>query len=202
MMDVVFKLKTVLLKFLDFDQFFARRLVRSLNPTNQQLHELEMGVFFFCWRQRDLALGLPWHCALMEQTESEYSHARYFSSVPLPAVGTFIGRDLPYSDWSGKQLNPGGHAIAKLFFGGTNPKDYSWGDRLAFMLVLELFQSQFYLELSQLRGDDHLAAIALCEATHALALQPFVVVEDAIAWRFKMLWVLVLLWLRPSLVDK
>jgi hypothetical protein len=201
-MDVALKLKRVLLRFLDFDQFFARRLVRSLNPSDEQLYELEMGVFFFLHRQSLLSVGLPWHSVLVEQKDSEYGHARYFSKAPLPEVASFASKELPYSDWNGKQLNPGGHAIAKLFFGFIDPKDYGWGDRLAFMYVLEAFQSEFYMELAVVRGDYQLVRIALSESTHAGFLKSFILVEYAIAWRFKMLLVLIALWLRPSLVNK
>jgi hypothetical protein len=202
MTGVALAWKRVLLKCLDFDRFFAWWLAKSLNPTNEQLYKLEMGVFFFCWRTKDEAVGLPWREALEDQSASEYTHAQFFSDVPLPDYSYFEGRELEYSNWRGVQLNLGGSAIAKMFFGDISPKYFSWGDKLAFMLVLECFQSEFYLHLSENRGDSSLGSIAIAEGMHALNLQPFVKIDDAIAWRWRLLKVLMLLALRPSLANK
>jgi hypothetical protein len=202
MMDVVSLLKKGLLKSLDFDWLFSWVLARSLNPTDEQLYELEMGVFFFCWRQRDLARGLPWESAIAEQTKIEYAHAQMFALTSLPKFEKLLGRELLHSNWNGKQLNlNGSSAIAKLFF-KQPPNKYSWENKLAFMWILEKFQVAFYQALVCRRGDLRFAVIAVQEKNHAIGLQPFVDIDYAIAWRLKLLVALCLLVVRPSLASK
>jgi hypothetical protein len=128
------------------------------------LKKLELGVFFFCWRQSLLAEseGLPIAFYLKQQAMGEYGHAQYFCNLEgvklkLSASDLFDReKKKAYSwgrvDWDTLESYQADglstkYLSTRVFFGNKLASDFDWFDKLAFMAVLESFQSAFYEEM-------------------------------------------------------
>jgi hypothetical protein len=144
------------------------------------LYRLELGVFFFCWRQSVLAEAekLEFAIALKEQAEGEHSHAFFFAqkSGQEFTLGTEYmfsrePRSLNWSIMNGTQVDGISYRFwaARVFFGGRDAASYDWEDKLCYMLILERFQSAFYYRLVDYFDGDaayHLCSIAISEQLH------------------------------------
>ncbi|PHJ69230.1 hypothetical protein VF14_03645 [Nostoc linckia z18] len=164
------------------------------------LKKLEVGVFFFCWRCHREAKAMPFHQArlygdldladiLKEQALSEYGHAQVFcqltgSKLNMSGAGLMSREEKAAFDWgcvnwdsSGESYQADGmstrYLSAKIFFGFRTANSYDWRDRIAFMYVLEEFQSCFYKQLLKFVPGEvqkELVPIADCEEAHAINL--------------------------------
>ncbi|MFN6538110.1 MAG: hypothetical protein RM021_017430 [Nostoc sp. EkiNYC01] len=162
------------------------------------LKKLEVGVFFFCWRSHREAKAMPFYQArlygsladsLKEQAISEYSHAQVFcqltgSKLNMSGAGLMSREEKAAFDWgcvnwdsSGESYQVDGmstrYLSGKIFFGFRTANSYDWCDRLAFMYVLEEFQSLFYKHLLKFVGEEiqqQLSQIAEHEESHAIQL--------------------------------
>ncbi|MBD2771184.1 hypothetical protein [Iningainema tapete] len=156
------------------------------------LKKLEVGVFFFCWRQALQAQAegnSTLNLILKEQAESEYHHAQAFctltgSKLELSADKLFNRESKNAQIWStvnwdaSESFQADGlsrkYYSAKAFFGGHQARDFSWENKLAFMTVLESFQACFYRKLLQflpLKVGRSLLAICNEEANHSITLR-------------------------------
>ncbi|MFN6475374.1 hypothetical protein [Nostoc sp. DedQUE07] len=159
------------------------------------LKKLEVGVFFFCWRSHREAKGLP-TCfygtlakTLKEQALSEYGHAQVFckltgSKLNMSGAGLMSREEKAAFDWgcvdwdtSGESYQADGmstrYLSTKIFFCFRTANSYDWESRLAFMYVLEDFQSLFYKQLLRFVPEEvqlKLAPIAEDELTHAIEI--------------------------------
>lgn len=175
------------------------RIVTLLPNYLLLLKKLEIGVFFFCWRSHREAKTMPFHQArlygdladsLKEQALSEYAHAQVFcqltgSKLNMSGSGLISREEKAAFDWgcvnwdsSGESYQVDGmssrYLSAKIFFGFRTANSYDWCDRLAFMYVLEEFQSDFYKHLLKFAApevQEKLVSIAQDEETHAINLQ-------------------------------
>ncbi len=130
------------------------------------LKRLEMGVFFFCWRQAIAARSegrTDLSEVLKQQAESEYHHAQTFCSISgnklILRVHELFKREISSNsaNWSkvkwdnSEQFSADGlsrkYLSARIFFSDRYAKDFDWEDKLAFMAVLESFQACFYKKL-------------------------------------------------------
>ncbi|MDJ0677598.1 MAG: hypothetical protein QNJ36_19815 [Calothrix sp. MO_167.B42] len=145
------------------------------------LKRLELGVFFFCWRRslEAAAEGKEELAAtLKQQAQEEYSHAQIFgclvnSPCKWPANTFFKSSD---SIKCGSSLDgiSKRYWMAKLLFGFAEASTYSWEDTLAFMAVLESFQSNFYQQLWQFLPPQHkdiIRKITSQELDHSIELR-------------------------------
>ncbi|AUB36159.1 hypothetical protein COO91_02060 [Nostoc flagelliforme CCNUN1] len=171
------------------------RIVTLLPNYLSLLKKLEIGVFFFCWRSHREAKNLPAYYGYLEaklkdQALSEYSHAQVFcqltgSKLNMSGAGLMSREEKTAFDWgcvnwdsSGESYQADGmstrYLSAKVFFCFRTANSYGWCDRLAFMHVLEEFQSLFYKQLLKFVPEElraKLAPIAADELTHATELQ-------------------------------
>lgn len=174
-----------LLGLVDFYLCIPLVFVFSKYDVYKFLYRLELGVFFFCWRQSVLAEaeGLEFAIALREQAEGEHAHAFYFSQMsgeksPL-LIDHYFRREPEALDWAViNNTNVDGISFrywaARIFFGGKEAAAYDWDDKLCYMLVLERFQAIFYDRLvDYFDGDDayRLYAIAVSEKIHSNSLE-------------------------------
>lgn len=116
------------------------------------LKQLEIGVYFFCKRQAQLAEkeGLFIAELLEEQAQAEYRHAQTLAMFE----GTYlVTEDKLVTNWGiawGGDSSIRGDGMsrnylsARVFFLGIKASDFDWEDKLAFMCILEKFQSVFY----------------------------------------------------------
>lgn len=155
------------------------------------LKKLELGVFFFCWRQSLQAEseGLPIAQYLKQQAQSEYGHAQYFCNLEgvklkLSASDLFDRENKKAYSWSVinwdalESYRVDGistkYLSSRIFFSNKLASDFDWKNKLAFMLVLENFQSAFYEEMTghcKPQHYDGLIHIADEETQHAGILE-------------------------------
>ncbi|MEH2456966.1 hypothetical protein [Nostoc sp.] len=184
-------------KSLHLDSAIAWVLARAITLIPNYLSllkKLEIGVFFFCWRSHREAKLLPTHYGnlpeqLKEQAISEYGHAQVFcqltgSKLNMSGAGLMSREEKAAFDWgcvdwdtSGESYQVDGmstkYLSAKMFFSFRTANSYGWRDRLAFMYVLEDFQSLFYTQLLKfvpVEVKDKLQSIVDDELNHAIQL--------------------------------
>lgn len=139
----------------DFADKICSQMLSAIFPTSHAfiiLEFLELGVAVFCYRlslktQKDW-LHMHLDDNLRKQAESELNHAKFFNKLSgreilnldlerfNPSHGTING--VQVDTISTKYLS------TKILFAFRPANTYSWDDTLAFMAVLEQFQSCFY----------------------------------------------------------
>ncbi len=178
--------------FRSIDTILAWALARTITLLPNYLSllkKLEIGVFFFCWRCCRESSDSELHELLKKQAISEYDHAQIFSQLTggklqMTGMGLMSREEKQAFKWSNVSWDSSGESYqadgistgylsAKIFFGFQTANSYDWSDRLAFMYVLEEFQSQFYQQLLQfvpLEVQSKLIAITEDEQNHAINL--------------------------------
>lgn len=156
------------------------------------LKRLELGVFFFCWREAiaaiesgDTKLG----GILYAQAESEFHHAQSFAALTggkleISANGLFDREYKEAFKWSqvewdsSESFRADGisrkYLSARIFFKGQTANSFMWQDKLAFMAILETFQAHFYKKLLRfLPPHEATPLISICgeEEDHSLELR-------------------------------
>jgi hypothetical protein len=186
-------------------KLLAFLLTRSPNYLNI-LKRLELGVFFFCWRQSILAeeeCRFNLAKILQKQCKDEYSHAMFFAECegkPLNHTATqwlnkprwkeahtwsYLG-DTIFADGISQKFR-----CARVFFNGEFAKSYYWDDKLAFMAILEELQYKFYKELIiflPTNLQSQFKAIILSEKEHSRLLFEQVKKEELIIyWQLRLI---------------
>jgi hypothetical protein len=166
------------------------------------LKKLELGVFFFCWRQASLAQSEDklFSSVLREQCSAEHSHARYFalqSGSNILDLEYYFSREPRSQNWSfiDNEYYADGMSVdylcSRVFFMGKSAYSFSWADKLAYMIVLEQFQVQFYSCLMKyLPNQQAIHRIIMSEELHSLLLENAIDIETKysilyiLKWRF------------------
>jgi hypothetical protein len=164
--------------------YFLVQIIIKIPNFIQLLKRLEIGVFFFCWRQSLLAESEEKHelaAILKKQAESEYHHAMTLASLSgdrlnLRVEDLFTLEDKGADLWGTvscrqDKFQADGisrrYLAARVFFGGFHALHFNWADKLAYMHVLESFQSFFYQSLATASGIKLLQNICEDETDHA-----------------------------------
>jgi hypothetical protein len=190
-MDAALILTGILSEFLDLIDkiicYFLAHIFSKL-PMFSILRKLEMGVFFFCYKQalKAESENKDFEKYLKEQAESEYSHCYYFST--LEGVGLSMNSEELFNrgkktndwrkvDWNGSRYQADGLSVnslaGKMFFRGKTADSYDWANKLAFMHVLENFQYIFYQQLSPYIQSKDFFGLVAAEKNHAYQLKSY-----------------------------
>jgi hypothetical protein len=210
MMDAVSMFQVAIFQFLDFlDYLICIPLAYFFSklPMSSLLKKLEMGVFFFCWRQAVLAEdeGQPFAIYLRQQAESEHSHAHFFSHLEGGNLkldtDDFFNREPRALSWATVNWDENEvyqvdgistkFIASKIFFMGREANSFSWQDKLAFMVVLERFQTIFYQSLIKYFPEEvqfQIEDIASSEELHSLFLESGLIQVNRKSFVFLMKW--------------